>query len=342
MVQGKAGHTGILTGLRVERTATEGAGYVRIRRPSNLTEQANDPKGAADRDYGNTYRVLKGSYTQPFPSAHLTQDVTPNLKARLSWSTSFGRPNMSNFIQTETPNDMARTLTVSNPSLLPQSAKNWDASLDYYFKPVGNLSLGWFHKRIKDYIVNGVEVGQVGDGPNNGYDGEYVGYDELTSINAGTAVVKGWEFSFQQQLDFLPSFLRGLSTNISYTLLETRGDFGTGNTLRTDQVAGFRPRTGNFSLFWRHRAVSAQVLVNYHGHYLSAFNANNALMNLYQTSRTLVDVGIAYQVHPAVSLTCNVSNVFNEPQYFYRGFPDRIQRILINGTTITVGVGGRF
>jgi iron complex outermembrane recepter protein len=342
MVQGKAGRTGFLTGLRVERTETEGAGFVRVRRPSSTADVTADPKGAADRDYGNTYRVTKGSYTQPFPSAHLTHDIIPNLKARLSWSTSFGRPNMSNFIQTETPNENAGTLTVSNPSLLPQSAKNWDASLDYYFEPVGSLSVGWFHKRIKDFIVNSVEVGQVGDGPDNGFDGEYVGFDQLTSINAGTAVVKGWEFSYQQQLTFLPGFLKGLSTNMSYTLLETRGDFGTETTLRTDQVQGFRPRTANFSLFWRHRNVSAQLLVNYHGRYLSIFNANNALMNLYQTKRTLLDVGIAYHLNPTVSLTCNVANVFNEPQVFYRGFAERVQRILINGTTITVGVGGRF
>ena len=46
------------------------------------------------------------------------------------------------------------TITVNNPALLPQMATNWDATLDYYFEPVGNLSIGWFHKKIKDYIVD--------------------------------------------------------------------------------------------------------------------------------------------------------------------------------------------
>jgi len=42
------------------------------------------------------------------------------------------------------------------PSLLPQTAENWDATLDYYFEPVGNFSIGWFRKQIKDYIVGGI------------------------------------------------------------------------------------------------------------------------------------------------------------------------------------------
>ncbi|MSU73356.1 MAG: hypothetical protein EXS43_13625, partial [Opitutus sp.] len=342
MVQGRLGRTGYLAGVRTERTDTEGAGFVRARRPSSAAEQAADPVGAARRDYANLYRVTTGRYTQPFPSAHLTHDVTRNLKARLSWSNSFGRPNMSNFIQTETPNEAAQILTVSNPSLLPQSAKNWDAALEYYFEPVGSLSAGWFHKTIRDYIVTGVEVGIVPSGTNNGYDGEYAGFSERTSVNAGTAYVQGWEFSYQQQFSFLPGALKGLSASINYTVLDTHGDFGGTTSLSNGQVAGFRPRTANFSLFWRHRAVSAQVLVNYHGDYLSTYSAASPALNLFQTSRTLVDVGVAWQVRPAISLTCNVANLFNEPQVFYRGYADRMQRTLINGTTITLGVGGRF
>ena len=53
------------------------------------------PWASAQRDYADTQRRLEGSYTKSFPSAHLTHDITPNLKARLSWSTSFGRPALA-------------------------------------------------------------------------------------------------------------------------------------------------------------------------------------------------------------------------------------------------------
>lgn len=50
-------------------------------------------------------------------------------------------------------------LTVNNPALKPQTSKNWDATLEYYFEPVGALTLGWFHKEIRDFIITNQEVG---------------------------------------------------------------------------------------------------------------------------------------------------------------------------------------
>jgi hypothetical protein len=37
-----------------------------------------------------------------------------------------------------------------------------------------------------------------------------------------------------------------------------------------------------------------------------------------------------------------VSNLTNEPQAFYRGIPDQMERTIINGTSITLGITGRF
>jgi TonB-dependent receptor len=245
MAQAKVGRTGLLAGVRTEKTDTESWGYVRSRTPSSGADQIRDPVGSAQKDYANNRRELEGSYTKSFPSVHLTHDLTSNLKARLSWSTSFGRPAMTNLLPNETVNETAQTLTVNNPSLLPQTASNWDATLDYYFEPVGNFSVGWFHKEIEDYLVTGQSVGTIPSGPDNGYNGEYAGFTELTTLNAGTAYVQGWEFSYQQQLTFLPGLLRGLSFGANYTILDTHGDFG-GTTDRTgDQVPGFIPETGN-------------------------------------------------------------------------------------------------
>ena len=38
----------------------------------------------------------------------------------------------------ETPNDTARTITFNNPGIKPQKASNWDATVEYYFEPVGS------------------------------------------------------------------------------------------------------------------------------------------------------------------------------------------------------------
>ena len=342
MAQGRIARTGWLAGVRTEKTETSSWGWVRARTGSTAAQQQADPVGSAQRDYANTLRTRNGEYTKSFPSVHLTHDVTANLKARLSWSTGFGRPALTNAMPNETVNETQQTLTINNPALLPQTAENWDATLEYYFEPVGAVSVGWFHKTIKDYIVSGINVGTVASGNDNGYNGEYPGFTLLTTSNAGTAYVQGWEFSYQQQFTFLPGLLKGLSGSANYTIIDTHGNFGGGANLTTDQVAGFIPRTGNASLSWRHRKFSARVLYNYTGNYITNYTAASVGRNLYRYSYKTLTAGVAYQYRPSLSFTVDVGNLTNEPQRFYRGIPDQMQSTIINGTTITFGMNGRF
>lgn len=249
---------------------------------------------------------------------------------------------MANLLPSETISENNQTLTVNNPSLLPQLAENWDAALEYYFEPVGNFSIGWFHKQITDYIVSGIHAGTIASGADNGYNGEYSGFTRLTAANAGLAIVQGWEFSYQQPFTFLPGILKGTGISANYTVIDTHGDFGTANHLSTGQVAGFIPRTGNASLSWRYRAVSGRILANYMADHIMSYSAAGSALNLYRKKRTMVSAGLAYQLRSTLSLTLDVDNVFNAPQIFYRGVPERRQRTVLNGTTISVGMSGRF
>jgi iron complex outermembrane receptor protein len=342
MAQGSIKRTGFIAGVRTERTEDESYGTPRNRFGTTAAQQAADPIGSAQRDYAGNRRTLKGSYTKSFPSAHLTHDITSNLKARLSWSNSFGRPPLSNLTPLETVNETNQTLTVNNPSLRPQIAESWDAALEYYFEPVGSLSVSWFHKTIEDYFVNNVESGTVGPGLDNGFNGEYSGFTILSRANLGTAVVQGWEFSYQQQFTFLPGLLRGLGLSANLTILETRGNFGGTETRRTGEVPGFVPRTSNVVLSWRHRGIGARIVANRTGEYINAFTANTPARNLYIRSRLIVNAGVAYQWRPDVSFSIDVANIFNQAQEFYRSIPDQMSEYRIPGTTITFGVSGRF
>ncbi len=348
MSEGRLGTAGLLAGtsyiagVRTERTETEGWGWVRARVPSTAAQQQADPVGSAQRDYANNRRVTGASYTKSFPSVHLAQSLGANFKARLSWSTSFGRPGMGNFRPNETANENNQTLTINNPGLLPQSASNWDATLDYYFEPVGNLSVGWFHKTIKDFIVTGIQTGTVAREANNGFGGEYQGFTILTSANGGTAYVQGWEFSFQQQFTFLPGLWRGLGLVANVTILDTHGDFGGTAVRRTGEVAGFIPRTGNVILSWRHRRLSARLRVNYHGDYITNYNAVSSARSLYVRSRTLYNPSVGYEVRPGLTFTCDFSNFTNAHQIQYRGIRDQMALDRNSGTTITFSLSGRY
>ena len=49
-----------------------------------------------------------------------------------------------------------------------------------------------------------------------------------------------------------------------------------------------------------------------------------------------------HQIRPWLSVTCDMDNLFNEPIRRYRGVPDQLQFFSIIGTTVTIGLNGRF
>ncbi len=348
MAQGKFGRDGFLGrtsylgGVRLENTDDDSWGWVRARSGSTAAQQVADPAGAIARDYANTRRAIKGSYTKSFPSVHLTHDLTPNLKARLAWSTSFGRPGFGELLPSESVNETSSTLTVNNAGLLPQSAKNWDASLDYYFEPVGNLSVGFFHKTIRDFIVRNINSGTVPTGTDNGFNGEYPGFTLLTSANAGTAYVQGWEFSYQQQFTGLPGLLKGLSGSVNYTRIDTHGDFGGTTVITGREVVGFIPESANVMLSWRYRKFSTRLLYNWTSDYIVEYSAATVGRNRWRAAFDTVNLGLAYQVRPEATLTLDISNLFHSYQEIYRGFRNQPSTINYNFVTINVGINGRF
>jgi TonB-dependent receptor len=342
---GVLGRTGFLAGVRMEDTKTESRGYVRARIASGNALRLSNPAEAARQDYAGTERKLSGGFKKAFPSVHLTHDLLRNVKLRASWSNSYGKPSMANLLPNETASTDAEgnsILTINNPSLRPQLSENWDLDLDWYFEPVGNLSIAWFHKRIADYIVTGIEGPTIATGTDNGYNGDYAGFLTRTSGNAGYAIVQGWELVWLQQFTFLPGALRGFSGMVNYTYLDTRGDFGGATIRRTGQVPGFTPHSGNASLTWRWRGFSVRYLVNYSGERITAFNATAAQRNTYRVARTVENLGFAYQFNPRFSVTCDIDNLTNEPIVSYRGTRDRVSSQSYYGLAITLGIAGRF
>lgn len=335
--QAKFGRLNVLGGVRTERTDVQGFGYVRVA-PATAA-QIPDPVARAIHDWNNPI-TNSGSYTRSFPSIHFTYDFTDRLRAQASWSTSFGRPAVTNLVPNASISDPNQTVTISNPSVGPQYSENIDLSLQYYLRPAGIISVGYFRKDIKDYILT-TDIGIVGVGADNGFEGSYAGYTLRSSTNAGDAKVNGWEFDYRQQLTFLPGWMQGFTIAGNFTVLSTEGDFGGGAVRSDKEVAGFIPRTGNASLTYAHGKYRFSALLNYTGNYLNTFNATPQ-RNIYREERTIVNFGASYQWKPSLSFFVDVTNAFNEPQKTYIGYEDRPQRIIHTGQALVFGISGRF
>ena len=327
----------VLSGVRLEQVDVEAFAYIKgVKKP---TTPITDPRELARFDYNNP-RVGTGSTRSWFPSAHLTYQFTKGLQARASWSNGIGRPPTANLLPVEAVNEAAETLTINNQAIKPQFTKNYDATLEYYFEPVGMVSVGYFQKNIRDYIVSNV-LGLVPSGADNGYNGDYAGYTLRSQTNAGGARIDGWEFSYQQQLTFLPGLLRGLGVFANYTRLRTEGNFGGATVRRTGQVAGFVPQSGNAGFTYKYRRVGVRVSANYTGENLTDFSTTEALLR-YRAARTLVNVGTTLTLRPGTEAFFNVENLFDEPQQWYRYKPSRRQGTNFNGVGVFFGVDGRF
>lgn len=338
MLRAKFDRLGVLAGVRTERTDVKGEGT--ISRPPATAAQIPDPVARANYDWSIKVNN-KASYTRSFPSIHFTYDFTNDLKARASWSTSFGRPNQTNLVPNATANATAQTLTISNSGLGPQYSKNIDVGLDYYFKPAGLLTIGFFSKDIKDYIVT-QQAGVVGAGADNGYGGDYAGYALLTSTNAGTAKVRGLEIDYRQQFAFLPGWLKGFELAANYTALKTEGNFGNaGTTLKDKEVAGFVPRTYNVSLGHTYGRFGTRLTYNFVGQSLRTFNASPAL-RFYTDDLEYVQLGVSYRWKPSVKFSCDVTNLTAARRQVYQYTPARMAEIRPPNQTITFGVSGRF
>jgi iron complex outermembrane recepter protein len=341
MTQGRIGRTGFLGGLRREVTDTVGEGRRRARVLSTAAQQLADPQGSAERD-SNPYRD-EGSYGQNFPSAHAWYDIMPDLKARAAWTTGFARPTLANYVTALSFSDTNQTVTYGNPDLKPTKSTNWDLSLEYYFKNSSSLTVGWFHKKIEDYIVNDSEIGVVGSGLDNGFDGEYAGYTILSRENVGTAFTQGWEVSYLQQFRFLPGLLKGLRVSANFTQLTAHGNYGGTTYLKDKQVNGFIPRTINCNVAWDYNKFGVSVSYNYNSESIrGAYNVAQPSRNRYMKHREIVNMSLRYQIRRSLTATLGVANVFNEPQRYYRSIPDQMETFLIQGTTMTAGIEGRF
>jgi outer membrane receptor protein involved in Fe transport len=98
----------------------------------------------------------------------------------------------------------------------------------------------------------------------------------------------------------------------------------------------------NASLSWRFKKFNTRVLYNYTGENVTTFNPTNPAQSVFRLPQERVDVGLGYQLRPALGLSLDVSNIFNTPQSSYMGYKDRMRQNIYNFVTIAVGVRGQF
>ncbi len=340
----KWGKLTILGGSRFEAVQVNTFNYIKKNATSATVEP--DPFKRAALDYiGHS---TKGTYNNYFPSIHFAYDITPNLKARASWSTSYGRPTLAQLVPSITFSDANQTVTAGNPSLKPQYAKNIDLKLEYYPKTGGVISVGVFQKKITDYIINQTLADKIGTGPDNGFEGNFAGYTLTAATNAGNADLQGWEIDYRQRFTFLPGLLKGIGFSANYTWLRTTGNFGAATEIAPNDVPGFIPETANARLTYNYRNLGLSAGVSYTGEHISGAGTEPvspltpAPARLYRTSLTTYNAGASYRLNQNLTLFAEVNNITQDGPVAYRSIPSRMRLVYLSDVTVNFGVSGQF
>ena len=234
-----------------------------------------------------------------------------------------------------------KILNVNNTGLRPQYSNNFDATVEYYFEPVGQFSVGVFLKEISDFIYNTTGT-IIGSGPDNGFNGEYEGFELRSRANGGFARIRGWEANYRQQFTFLPGWLGGFGALANYTWLETEGDYGGAAVQTTGTLANFTPRAANVGISYIRGKFNIRLTYGMVGETLLAYNAQQHLRR-YRLQGNRIELKTRYPIARGIDVYVDVYNLTNDKLRDVFGVPDRPRSILDrNDPQIHFGFNGRF
>ncbi len=291
-----------------------------------------------------TFRTVESDYVDWFPNLQFRYEPIRHLTFRANYSTTIGRPRIADLVGRFSVNDIGQAVSFSNPSLKPQISRNYDVSLEYYFKPVGVASIGAFRKDIKNYVaatsfrITGNEFGlDLGD---------YVGWQGNSRINSGNGTVEGMEFNYSQQLGFLPGAFRGFGVMGNWTVLTSAGDYNgvVTNLPFKNNLTGMRPRSGNAGLTYNYRRWDLRLMWNYADTYLSSLNAGDPSSSEFIGRRGQYDFFARFKISRNLNVFFDVINLTEENRGRYNGLyrEDRRAQTNLFPRSISAGVQARF
>lgn len=367
------GRLKVLTGVRYEDTADRGQGPVydpgaaflrnangtfaldargqRLRKPEAGAAGSLEEVRLTRRERGNE---ASGGYDGFYPSLHVTATPTADTVIRAAYARTYGRPNFSEIIPNVVINErdlsaadlvnpavIPGTLTVRNPALRPWLADNYDLSLEHYTADGGVFSVGAFRKDIRDFFADTVRIAGAGDIAELGLDPRYAGFQLATTVNAGSARIRGFEVSLRQSLARLGPWGRSFSVfaNGSRLLLD-------GN--QNADFSGFVPKSAAWGVTFARSPVTVMARWNWRGLQRNgAFAALGPDSFNYLRARTHLDVSVDWQIRRKLAAFASVRNVFNVPAQAMRygsATPAYARMFMVSefGAQITLGLKGSF
>ena len=217
---------------------------------------------------------------------------------------------------------------LGNPDLDPFQAWNLDASIAYYPTDLSVISAGVFYKKIEDFIFI-----QVLD------DFEFLGrtLDEAEiALNGDDATVLGFEFNYQQHFGFLSPPFDGLIVGVNYTYVDSEADTGERIVDLPKQSANI----ANVMLGYEKNGFDIRVAMKYRDRYIDELDEPE--FDRYTDDHMQWDITVKYRFSDNWQIYAEITNLGDEPEFYYAGNRRRTLQYDEFGTTSAIGIQYNF
>jgi iron complex outermembrane receptor protein len=293
-------------GLRYVRTDESATGY-----GPDLNTLVFTQQGAVTTSRINTFSTVRNSYSKLLPSFNVRYSITNDLIARFAAAKVMQRPDLSILAPTTAVSANVNSITEGNPNVAPYLANQFDASLEWYFNKESLLSLAFFYKNVKNFIVSTrttqtYNVTQAESGavvPTT--------FSVLQPNNGATTQLKGVEIGYQQPFRFLPGIWSGLGALANYTYIQA-GKLKVTDTGNPLALPGVSKNSYNVGVYYENPTYGARLLYNYRSGYVSdplSYFGDGAFVK----GNGQLDFSANYNFNKSLSATFQIVNVTNAP-----------------------------
>ena len=300
-------------------------------------------------------------YDNLTPFLNVITDIGEDLLFRFSFSDTMRRPEADQFsvLRSIVVGSGGNNITIDlgAADLKPFLSRNYDAALEWYNRTGSAISLSIFRKEVRDFGAENnpcpLDGGGFGFGPFQIVADTCLTIDGVPAMGFQTEVLpgaivtinqvanqdeftlQGYEFSIQQNLDFLPAPWNGFGGQFNYTYV----DFDTTSDFELSELS---QDTYNLIVFYETSRFGVRAALNNRGRYSLAGGGSGTGSQRFVNPRFQVDLSVRYEIFERAILSFEAFNITDEQLFEYQGVEARPRSFAVTGQTYSLGLRYSF
>jgi TonB-dependent receptor len=245
------------------------------------------------------------SYNNALPALNTTFFLTSQTDARFAVGETLSRPEFEDIspigsVSIPPANSGAPgQAQTGNPNLHPETAWNFDATLDHYLTGGGSIVSSVFFKRVYNFIYP-VSAANVS------IPGYSIPFDSILPENVSGGRVYGLELAFNFPLERLWDKLDGFGLNGNYTYVASKID---DEALGNVPFLGSSKNNSNASVYYSKGRFDTRFSMVYRSNFLSKFPQSPAFVNTFTEGSVTLDASTTITLLDHLSLTVTAINL---------------------------------